>query len=114
MTKERKNFIMSIYRSYEENKKLVKFLNTKVGSSLSEGETEYYGVLKKKVEVVEKMLLYAELEGLEKKKFVEEYLIKGYSRNRVSVDCFSTSRTLLNWEQRFMALTDNCLSLYGI
>lgn len=111
MTKERKEFILSVYRNYDENKKLVKFLSVKV---LSDGEKEYYELLKKKVEAVDKILSYAEMESLEKRKFVEECLIKNYTQNRVVFDCFLSPRTFVRWKQRFIDLMDNCLVLYGI
>lgn len=114
MTKERKEFILSIYRSYEENKRLLAFEATKRDEDKSDGEKEYCEILRKKVEVVDKMLFNAALEGDDKKKFIEQHLIKGFSKKRVSFDCFSTDRTLRNWERGVVFTTDKCLMAFGM
>ena len=114
MTKERKEYILKIYRSYEENKRLLAYEATKREEDKSPGEKEYCEILRKEVEVVDKMLFNAGLDGEDKKKFIEQHLIKGVSKLRVSFDCYVVNRTLTRWKESVIFSTDKCLATYGI
>ena len=88
MTKERKEYIVNLFRNYHENKKYLKFESTKRKADMSEEEKNYFKQLKNKVEVVDKIIFSLGLEEPMKGKFATEHFINGVTLKRLSFDLF--------------------------
>lgn len=114
MKKERREYILGLFRSYEENKRYLKFESTKRESDMSEEEKAHFKELKNKVKVVEQVLFLLEMEDPNKKKFVTEHLIEGKTLRRVSFNCYVTESTLIRWKMRVYEVSESALKRFNL
>lgn len=114
MTKERKEYILSIFRSYKQNKEYLKYESLKKVEDMTVEERSYFEDLKKKVDVVDKILFSVGLDDANKKNFVIGHLINGQSQKRVSFSCYVSERTLRRWNESVYLSIDKCLKILGM
>ena len=106
MTKERKKFILSVFRSYYENKQALKILSIKPLNEMTLSEKSYLENLKKKIEVVDFILEGESYQDKNRKNFITGCLINGKSCNSVSFFCYTSERTLRRWRQDVLDKAD--------
>ena len=114
MTKERKDFILSIFRSYKANKQYLKFASTKRLEDMTAEEKAYIDDLKKKVDVVDYILNGEGYQDPNKKNFVVGHLINGQSQKRVSFGCYVSERSLWRWRVDIFNHADARLKTVGM
>lgn len=110
MTKENRRVLKGLFSMYEENKRYLRVLESKTSEEWTEANRKIIAELKKKVDVVEKILLYVGIQDSNKKKFVERHLIDGVSQKNIVFSCYVSDRTLCRWVVEVLELAYKLLN----
>ena len=106
MTKDRKKFILDVFKSYNDNKEILKILSLNSLSAMSVEQRKYFNLLKTKVEIVDVVLHAFTYQSSNKKDFVVRRFINGESQKSLIFSCFVCGKTIYRWEREVFDKTD--------
>lgn len=110
MKKERKQFILNIFKSYNDNKEVLKILSLNPLNSMSVDQRKYFNLLKTKVEIVDVVLHAFSYQSSNKRDFVVRRFINGETQNQLAFSCFVAESTIRRWEEEVFNKTDSLLN----
>jgi hypothetical protein len=113
MTKERKDFIFSLFKDYKQNMHVLDLVGSNF-ANMSLEDKQQYVLLKAKVEIISSVIEGEFYIDLTREKFISECLIGGKTRNFFSCINYISERTLRRWQNEIFFKVDEKLKVKGI